>query len=163
MADPESLPPEVLERLRRGVPLRMTRSGAFTFGGEPVTHPRVIAALRAGLDSSEAGEPIVHLGDPWCYLTVEDTPLRATSLRRDGDRLEVALDDGRIVEIDPSTLREEPDLGVRGEVPSARSGRPLAVRFTNRAQMDLANWIAWKDERPYLELSGNAWPLHREL
>lgn len=135
------LDPETLERLRRGVPLRMTATGRLVFDDGPVTHPRVEHAIRAGLDLSDGGEPVVRLGPQWCYLTVEDCPLRATAVTREGDGLRMRLDDGREVTLLLSSLWDEPERGLRATAPSQGSGKPLAVRFTNRAQMDLAAWL----------------------
>jgi hypothetical protein len=41
-------------------------------------------------------------------------------------------------------------------VPARASGRALAVRLSNTAAIDLANWFVWDegDERPKLELDG---------
>jgi hypothetical protein len=50
----------------------------------------------------------------------------------------VRLDDGRRVAVDPGTIWEEPGRGLRATVPSASTSRPVSVRFSNRAQMDLA-------------------------
>ena len=144
MAQSDAVPgidPEMLERLRRGVPLRLDARGEFVFDEGPITHPRVREALRAGLDVTEDGEPIVRLGPQWCYLTVEDTPLRATAIDLEGGELRARLDDGRTLPLPVQTLWEEPGAGLRFEVPSRCSGRPLAVRFTNAAQMQLAEHI----------------------
>lgn len=148
--DPPAIDPAMLERLRRGVPLRMTATGRFVFDGAPVTHPRVDAALRAGLDITDDGEPTVRIGQHWCYLTIDDLPLRATAAHVHGDRVRLRLDDGRTLPLRPATLWEEPELGLRCTVPAAGSGRPLGVRMTNRAQIDLA---------PHVELDPDGTPV----
>jgi uncharacterized protein len=149
--------PAMLERMRRGVPLRMTATGRLLFDDEPITHPRVDAALRAGLDVTDAGETTVHIGGHWCYLGVDDLPLRATAVREIPGGVELRLDDGRTVALDPATLWEEPDHGLRCTVPSAGSGRPLGVRLTNRAQIDLQPLLRIDDaDRPMLRI-GEAW------
>lgn len=139
------LDPELLERLRRGIPLRLDRQGGFWHDGEPVSHPRVLELFRRGLDVNERGEPQLHVGEQWCYLTVDDCPLRVLRVRPEGERaaerLLLFLDDGRVLPLDPSTLWEEPDRGLRCAVPAARSGRPLSARFTNTAQMDLVPYV----------------------
>lgn len=135
------LDPELLERLRRGVPLRMTVRGELLFDAEPVTHPRVRQALREGLDVSDGGEPIVRLGPQWCYLTIDDLPLRATAVHREGHALHVRLDDGRDLPLPLATLWDEPGRGLRAEVPSRASGRPLGVRFTSQAHLDLSAFL----------------------
>jgi uncharacterized protein len=146
--------PELLERMRRGVPMRMSALGEFFFGDEQITHQRTRQALRAGLDATETGEPTVQIGGQWCYLKVDDCPLRALGVRTDDAGLHVKLDDGRILPLDPRTLWEEPEAGLRCEVPSATSGRPLAVRFTNTAQMDLAAHMVEDRGRPCLVVQG---------
>lgn len=153
------MPPEVLEKMRRGVPLVLTAGGAFLWGDEPITHAGVIAALRAGLDVTEAGEPTTAIGPQWCYLKVEDTPLFVVAVHSDGGGLSLRLDDGRDTPLDPTTLWEEPGKGLRCEVPSQRSGRALAARFTNRAQSDLTEWIDLDASPPTLTVAGTRHPI----
>jgi len=158
---PSPLPPEVLDKLRRSVPLRMTAMGAFLLDGQPVEHPRVIAALRAGLGVATNGELRVGIGAHWVYLEVDDTPLRATAVAvTDDGTLTVRLDDGRSVALDPSTLWDEPDRGLRCRVVAADDSGPLPVRFTNRAQMDLTPWLEVDDDdTPVLVLPAGRHPI----
>lgn len=153
MSDVAGIDPEMLERLRRGVPLVLGRTGRFRFDGVDVTHPRVESALRAGLDITPEQEHIVYLGAQWCHLTVEDCPLRATAVLAPGDELLLRLDDGRTLPLLVETLWEEPDQGLRAAVPAAKSGRPLGVRFTNAASMQLSEWIHFEaDDTAVLEV-----------
>ncbi len=155
---PPAIDPAFLERLRRGVPLRMSPTGELSFDEEPITHPRVRQALRDGLDLSEGGEPIVRLGAQWCYLSIDDCPLRATAVTFGESSPLLRLDDGREVPLDVSTLWDEPERGLRTSVPSRHSGRPLPVRFTNRAQMDLADRLEEGDgERTLLVIGDRRW------
>jgi len=132
---------ETLERLRRGLPLRLDRSGQFHLGDDPISHPRIHTAFLAGLDLSDSGEPTLHLGEQWCYLTVDDCPLRATAVLRDPHGApQLRLDDGRTLPLDPATVIEDP-TGLRATAPARRSGRPLAVRLSNTAAMDLSAWL----------------------
>lgn len=159
----EALDPETLDRLRRGIPLRLDRTGHFHLGDEPVTHPRVHAAFLAGLDLGETGEPTLHVGNQWCYLTVDDCPLRATGVLGDGPDLRLRLDDGRTLPLDPATVWED-DQGLRATAPSQRSGRPLAVRFNNTAAMDLSAWIEEPTDdgtTPTLVLGARRLPIRR--
>ena len=160
----DAIDPELLERMRRGVPLRLSAGGTWWFGDELVTHPGVARALREGVDVSDGGEPIVALGPQWCYVTIEDTPLRVDAVTRESEVLSVRLDDGRVVPIDPASLREHAEHGLSCEVPSRRSGRPLRARFTNRAQADLAPWLEWNegDARPKLALGETRVEIERE-
>lgn len=158
-----SIDPETLERLRRGVPLRMSASGELRFDDEPVTHPRVRQALRGGLDLSDAGEPVVWLGDQWCYLTVDDCPLRATAVLRRDDDLHMRLDDGRELPLSLDTLWDEPGRGLRARAPSQPTGRGLAVRFTNQAQMDLAEWLDDSEgDDAVLVLGSHRWAIPKQ-
>ncbi len=135
------LDPQTLERLRRGLPLRLDRSGHFHLGDDPITHPRIRATFLAGLDLSDLGEPTLHLGEQWCYLTVDDCPLRATAvLRGPDDTPQLRLDDGRTVPLAPASVVED-TTGLRATAPSQPSGRPLAVRLGNTAAMDLSAWL----------------------
>lgn len=162
MTTSPSLPPELLEKLRRGVPLRLKRQGGFEFDGEAVTHERIDAALRAGLDVTVDGEVIVHLGPQWCYLQVDDTPLRVVAVDVQGSTLYARLDDGRRLELDPRCLWEEPGQGTCTRVPSQRSGRGLDARFTNTAQMQLSPHIEWRDAQAVLVLGEQRHPIPAE-
>ncbi len=153
MSDAPGIDPDMLDRLRRGVPLVLAPTGRFRFDDQDVTHPRVESALRAGLDVTEDGEMIVYLGDQWCYLTVEDCPLRVTAVWELSGALHVRLDDGRVMPLPVEALWEEPGAGLRTSVPAARSGRPLGARFTNTASMELSAWIEIaEDDTPVLEV-----------
>lgn len=147
-----SIDPALLERLRRGVPLRLTPMGVLRWGDEDITHARVREALRRGLDVTDDGEPIVRIGPHWCYLSVEDTLFRVEAVDVKGDVLHARLDDGRTVELDPTTLWEEPGHGLRATVPTAPTGRPASARFTNRAQIDLAELLETDGDQPALRL-----------
>jgi len=157
---PPAIDPSFLERLRRGVPLRMSSTGELLFDEEPITHARVRQALRDGLDLSDGGEPIVRLGAQWCYLTIDDCPLRATAVTFGESAPVLRLDDGREVPLDVETLWDEPERGLRTSAPSRHSGRPLPVRFTNRAQMDLADRLEEGDDgRTLLVVGEQHWPI----
>jgi hypothetical protein len=156
MAD---LDPELLDRLRRGFPLHMDRLGNFSFEGDPLTHPGIIRLFRTHLDVDESGDVTIELEGKWVYLKLDDLPLRALRIDRptgDGRAPQLLLDDGRRVPLDPTTLREEPGSGLRCTVPASASGRPLGVRLSNTAAIDLASWFQWDegDERPHVEIDG---------
>lgn len=153
------LDPELLERLRRGFPLHMDRRGNFSFEGDPLTHPGIVRLFRTHLDANEAGEVTVELEGKWVYLRLDDLPLRALRIDapHDDERgLQLLLDDGRRMPLDPTTLREEPGSGLRCTVPARESGRPLGVRLSNTALVDLSAFMIWEqdDERPKLAFDG---------
>ena len=158
------LDPETLEKLRRGFPLCMDRKGAFFFEGDPITHPGVVRLFRNKLDVTEGGEVTIGIEGKWVYLRLDDLPLRAQRVdlsRRDEGEVELILDDGRRLPLDPETLWEEADAGLRCTVPARGSGRPLAVRLSNTAAIDLSQAFEWDhpDARPVLVLGGRRWPI----
>jgi hypothetical protein len=159
---PAPLDPEFLERLRRGFPLHMDRQGNFSFEGDPITHPGIVRLFRANIDATETGEVTLGLEGKWVYLKLADLPLRALRVdapRQDEYGPQLLLDDGRRMPLDPATLREEPGAGLRCTVPAQGSGRPLGVRLSNTAAIDLSNWFVWDHdhERPQLEIAGRRW------
>ncbi len=159
---PGSIDAETLERMRRGVPLRRSASGSWWFGDELVTHAGLARALTLGLDLSDGGEPIVRLGHQFCYVTLDDTPLRVIAARCDAaGALWLRLDDERDVLLDPTTLVEDRELGLRCTVGSSGLGRPLAARFGNRAQAEVAEWIVWAPgaARPTFKLGDQAFEI----
>jgi hypothetical protein len=160
MHTPPQIDAATLERLRRGVPLRLTARGEFRFDDGPITHRGVRDALRAGLDVSDSGEPIVRLGPQWCYLTVDDCILRVTAVRDRGGAPILRLDDGRELPLDPATVWEEPGAGLRCTVPSQATGRPLSARFTNTAQMDLSAFIDLDADPPTLRVGDGRFAIH---
>jgi hypothetical protein len=153
------LDPELLERLRRGFPLHMDRQGNFSFEGDPITHPGIIRLFRNNLDATETGEVTLGLEGKWVYLKLADLPLRAlrVDVPREGEiGPQLLLDDGRRMPLDPATLIEEPGAGLRCTVAARESGRPLGVRLSNPALVDLSAYMVWDegDERPKLEING---------
>jgi hypothetical protein len=166
------LSPTALEKLRRGFPLHMDRQGNFWFEGDPLTHPGVVRLFRSALDVTELGEVIVGVDGKWVYLDLDDLPLRALRIDAGGEAgqgstapppecARLLLDDGRCAELDPTTLWEEPDAGLRCTVPAQTSGRPIGVRLSNTAAVDLTAWMVWEqdDGRPLLQLGDQRWPI----
>jgi hypothetical protein len=167
------LDPRMLEQLRRGFPLGMDRQGNFSFEGDPITHPGIVQLFRSSLDATETGEVTLGLEGKWVYLKLADLPLRALRIDRpSGDEQlpQLLLDDGRRVPLDPRSLCEEPGAGLRCDVPARGSGRPLSVRLSNTAAIDLSAWFVGDyesdgegdeegDGRPQLEVGGERWPI----
>ncbi|TPV95228.1 MAG: DUF1285 domain-containing protein [Myxococcales bacterium FL481] len=142
-----TLTPHDLEILRRGLQLRLNARGEFFCEGDAVTHPRVVAWLRRGLDRHEGGGHVIRAGEQWAYIAVDDTPLRVRGVESDeDDTLWCDLDDGRRVRLDVTTLVES-ERGVHCEVPSVPTGRPLRARLSNPAQMQLHDRLRWTDDR----------------
>jgi hypothetical protein len=141
--------PEMLEKLRRGFPLEMDASGRFYFEGDPLTHPRLVNFFRNSLDRSPDGDVLLRVGEQFVYLRVHDLPLRVRAVEADEqDAPVLLLDDGRRCPLHPDSLWEEPERGLRCDVPARESGRPLGARFSNRGQAELSRWIVWEDGEP---------------
>ena len=159
--------PALLDRLRRGFPLRMDARGAFWFEGDPLDHPGIVAYFRRHLDADEAGDPIVSVDGKYVYLKCDDLPLRVTRVVARDDAPSLVLDDGRELPLDASSLAEERDAGLRCSVPAAESGRPLAARFGNTAAMDLERWIEWGDDdasgRPSIAVAGRRYEIPEQV
>jgi len=155
-ADPPAIDAETLEKLRRGLPLRMDRLGRFTFEGDVIGHPGVDRLFRQGLDLSDGGEVIVRVGSMWAYLQLDDLPLRvlAVSGTPDAGPPRLHLDDGRTLPLAPATLWEEPEQGLRCAVPSRHvpadgaTPRSLPARFTNAAMALLEPWLELDESAP---------------
>ncbi len=120
------LPPEVLERLRR-IGLRIDAAGRLWHQGDEVTHAGLRRALLRWLDVRADGQPIIKLDDVrYAYVDVDDTPLRITAVRWDGDRPIAHVDDDTAAPLDLATLAVDPDDRLRARV---RDGR-VAARLT---------------------------------
>jgi hypothetical protein len=148
----EAIAAAELERLRRSVDLHMHRDGRLDLDGAPVTHPRVDAMLRHGIDVTDSGELVVRWGEQWCYLRVDDLPFRVTGAEvgdagepRQG--LKLRLDDGRWITAAPEAVAEDPE-GLACVVPARGSGRPLRARFTSRALVQWAALVGSGGQRP---------------
>lgn len=138
----------------------MTARGELLHDELPLEHPGVQRIFREGLDVDDQGEPIVRIGDMWCYLAVEDCIVRVTALVPGPEgALSLRLDDGRTVPLDPGTLWEEPGRGLRCQVPSRPTGRPLDARFENRAALDLSRWMDLDADPPVLEVGSRRVPI----
>lgn len=142
-----------LEQLRRSVDLRLDREGRWYHEGEAFEHARLIALFDRGIDAHpETGEPIVHIGERWCYFAADDTPFIV-----------------RRLESTPEGLVAQLNNGERHPVPAA--GFEVAGDFVyvqlaphRRARLDRATqsrlW-GWLDEGPPIEVVTDAgrWPV----
>jgi hypothetical protein len=144
-----ALPPALLERIRRGFPLRLDAMGRFLFEEDEITHPGVIELFRDGIDRNDEGELILRVGEQWTYLNPSDCPLRVLAVDAgvdDGAPPTLVLDDGRKLALDWGTLVEDEGRGLRCQVPSKGSGRPLDARLNNAAALVLSDWLEVDDE-----------------
>jgi hypothetical protein len=88
-----------IETLRRSAGVGLTRDGQFTYGGQPVAHPRVQRLFHQGVGFAPSGEPALTVGRWWCYLNADGVLRFVDRVGRDaGDGVSVAvLRDGQEV------------------------------------------------------------------
>ena len=152
-----------LEQVRRSG-IRMDRQGRFWHEGEEVLHQGLRQALFRWLDwlpppeGGPNGRHILRLdAERFAYLEVEDTPLVATSMRWEGDRALLGLQDGSEEPLDPATLTVDGQGILRCRVHHGRPEARLEARLDTAAAATLAERIepaAGGAERPVLR-SGN--------
>jgi len=109
----------------------LRRDGSFWHEGVRVTHPKLLAAFRAGVRWAEhEGTFVVQLGRFRGWLEVEDTAFFVDGY--DADTGEIDLSDRTREPLDAASLRVDPDEGLRCTV----KGR-FDARFTRAAQEQL--------------------------
>jgi hypothetical protein len=111
--------------------LRVDRSGAWLDGDVEITHPGILASLRASLRRDAEGYFIqTRVRIP---VEVEDVPFVAERVEVRGDALRVILNDGTEEAVDPVTLRvgagAVPYCAVKGGAFEARLSRAAAYQF----------------------------------
>jgi hypothetical protein len=121
--------------------LRIDTDGDWLADGVQVTHPGVLANLRANLRRDAQGY-YLHTRTR-IPVQVDDVPWVVTRLEAQGERLRVVLNDGTEESIDPASVRVGP-----GDVPycpvkraafEARFSRPAAFQLLALARHDEAS------------------------
>lgn len=140
--------------LTRTSGIRIDRQGLLWHDGEPVAHEGFRRALYKWLDRLPApdGRYIIRLDETrYAFLTVDDTPLVAKTLRHESQgtptgEFIVSLSDGTEQRLDVSTLTVDKEGTLRAWV---RDGR-LEARLNTAAAAALA---------PYLQETPQGWQL----
>ena len=146
-----------LERVRRSG-ITVDRNGRFVHEGQEVRHEGLRQALFRWLDRLPPPDDryILRLdGERFAYLTVEDTPLVATSARLDGDTVWLGLTDGSEAALDPTALTLDQAGVLRCRV---RQGR-IEARLGPAAASLLAERIGNTGQGPRLRLGSASFPL----
>jgi hypothetical protein len=148
--------PEMIERFRQ-VGLRLDRGGRLWHQDVEVTHPGLRRAILRWLDvRDEDGRAIVRLdAKRYAYIEVEDAHLQAVSLRWEGDRPIIALDDGSEEPLDCAALTVGADDALYTRV---RGGR-LRARLSTAAHQHLAGHLIQNGDRIVLRAAGRDFPL----
>ncbi len=85
----------LLELMRRSLDLRIDGEGRWHHDGERFRHPRLVAFFDRGIDlHPDSNEPILRVGDSWCYVVADDTPFLVRHLELTGDELVARLNTG---------------------------------------------------------------------
>ena len=130
----ESAWAEKLEAMRRGVGLRLDAHGAWWQGDTPFEHAGLIAALNRGMTlHPETREPVVYIGDKWCYFESEDLPFIVHGLVFDGAELWADLNTGLRAHI-PANGFIQDDVRVLVRLEDGRT-----ARLSRSAQSGLAD------------------------
>ena len=138
-----------LEELRRSVDLRLDFEGRWYHEGEIFEHPRLIALFDKGIDSHpDSGEPIVHIGDRWCYIKADDTPFIVRRLEATSTTLTAILNNG---ERHPIPAAGFEAVGDYIYVQLAANRR---ARLDRDAQNQLWGWLADGDDAAVITASG---------
>ncbi len=99
-----------LEVFRRSVDLRVDAEGHWYHDGVRFEHERLITLFSRGLDlHAQTGEPILRVGDKWCYIQADDTPFVVRALKLQGDALVARLNTGEQVSLAVDALSARDD------------------------------------------------------
>jgi hypothetical protein len=137
--------------------LRVDADGDWYDGDGPITHPGILANLRANLRSDGEGYFIqTRVRIP---VTVEDAPFVVTRVERRSERLRAWLNDGTEEDLDPTRLRigagAVPYCDVKGGRFPARFSRPATFQLLSLAEYDE------RTGRGTVRLGGREWTLER--
>ncbi len=137
--------------------LRIDPNGDWFDGDLPVTHPGILANLRATLRRDQDGYFIqTRVRIP---VQVEDAPFVIARIESGDDGLHAILNDGTGTAVDPATLRIGP-----GDVPYCSvKGGAFEARLSRAATFQLLRLADYDEQtgRGVLRLGGREYPLKR--
>ena len=147
-----------IESLRRAVDLFLDRDGRWWHEGKPFTHQRLIAAFNSGIDlHPTSSEPIIRIGDRWCYFTAEDTPFIVTKVTESDGQLWANLNTYEKIGL------PEHGLFLREERLYANLGAQRWAVFSRAAQAGLAPWLGMNDQKGIvLQAAARVWKITAE-
>ena len=160
-----------LEELRRNSRISIDTQGYWWHESVSFEHPRIIAALNAGLDwkihktplqnvesdqyfGNWHGEATVNLGEQWCYVECDLTPFLVLKLYTDHQTqsLMVILNNG---ERWPLRL-----MALRDDILFSRLAPHRLARFSVDAQSQCAEWLIQKIDGTFaLEWETQRWAI----
>jgi len=126
-----------LELSRRGLDLRLDAEGRWYHEGIAFEHRRLIELFDRGLDlHPETGEPILRVGDRWCYIRADDVPFVVRALHLEGATLVARLNTGEHVALARDALE------LRGEHLYARLDDRRVARLDRATHKGLATMLS---------------------
>jgi len=132
---------EALEAIRRGIDLRLDAEGCWHHEGEAFSHAGVTALFDRGLDLHPVThEPIVRIGEQWCYVRCDDLPFVVRRWRlglTDTDPgLRGLLNTGAEIDVEPDALT----CDAHGRI-AVRFCEGRVARVSRAAQAALAPYL----------------------
>jgi hypothetical protein len=123
---------------------RIDRSGEWFDGDGEITHPGIVANLRANLQRDAQGYFIqTRVRLP---VEVEDVPFIVERVEGRGESLQAVLNDGSVSTVDPETLRvtadDVPYCAVKGGAFEGRLSRAAAYQLLALVETDPATGAA---------------------
>ena len=144
-----------LEQLRRNHALRIDAQGKWWDGEVPFTHERIIEALNRGLNIHPVtGEATVQVGQQWCYVGADLTPLLAL-------RYQVGLDGYPVILINNGrehTLGDAEYHSRQGLV-FIRLEDGRLIRLSRNAQAQLGEYLEEDGASLVITTARGRWPV----
>ncbi|HEY8427962.1 MAG TPA: hypothetical protein VIL20_06285 [Sandaracinaceae bacterium] len=144
-------PANMLAGRTRETKIRRDAEGRWFNDGVEITHPLLREAFDAWLCRAPDGSGRYCLSNDinWAYVEIEGPPRFVRGVSVEGDRVALRLSDGRVVALDPRTLRQGRDGALYCDV-----GEGLSARFERHAVMQLAELLGEDDAGVYLRVGG---------
>ncbi|MEZ4335191.1 MAG: hypothetical protein R3B82_01005 [Sandaracinaceae bacterium] len=142
MVDPAAM----LKGRTRETRIRRDDAGRWFDGDDPIRHPLLTRAFDEWLRPAPDGSGRWCLSNDinWAFVTLEGPPRFVRSVDV-SDVIRLALSDGRVVPLDPATLRQGPDGALYCDVPGA-----MVARFDRHAAMQLGDLLDEDEEGVFL-------------
>ena len=141
----------MLKGRTRETKIRRDGQGRWFNDDQEITHVLLTRAfdewLRAAPDGS--GRWCLSNDINWAFVSIEGPPRFVRSLTLEGDAARLHLSDGKVVALDPETLRQDPDGALYCDVPGG-----MTARFDRHAAMQLADLVDEDADGVFLRIGG---------
>ena len=143
-----------LETIRRSLDLFLDGQGGWWHDGSPFEHKKIIDVFDRGIEiHPDTQEPIVRIGDRWCYFTAEVTPYIVRRITVGANGVVVRLNTGEEVDVPEDGLYAQNE-----RIFVALADGRQAV-FDRRSQLDVSSLISQDEEELTIELEGRNWKI----